>query len=267
MENHFQKVAEAFSYKATQYDTFGEGHINLTRMRQRVYAQVERFIKPGDHILELNAGTGIDAVHFSRLGYRVHAIDISPGMLAAIADKATGLGQQDLLTVQNCSFTNLRSVQKGPFQYVFSDFGGLNCIPDLSEVAAQIPTVLVPGGRLTWVIMPPFCPWDIALVFKGEFRNAFRRFSKAGTIANVEGVHFRVHYFSPEQVLRSLGSHFHLLSLEGLSVLTPTADRKNFALMHPRLFDWLSRIDDAVSPIFPFNHWGDFFILTAEYRP
>lgn len=267
MDTHSRRVAEAFSYKATQYDTFGQGHINLTRMRRRVYEHVERFLRPGDRILELNAGTGTDAVHFASQGFSVHAIDISPGMIQAIAEKQERFNLQGRLTFQNCSFSDLSTIKGQPFQYIFSNFGGLNCVDDLAPVAAQITNVLCPGGRLTWVVMPPFSPWDIALALKGEFKRAFRRWSPGGTLANVEGVHFKVCYFTPRQALNALGSDFHFLRLEGLSVFAPPADRKHFALRFPHLYSMLVRLDDALTPHAPFNRWGDFFILTVEYNP
>ena len=40
---------------------------------------------------------------------------------------------------------------------------------------------------------------------------------------------------------------------------------KTFAVNHPRLFGQLVRLDDALAPRWPFNGWGDFFILTMEF--
>src|SRR5512138_850345 len=107
MDNHFQQVAEGFSRKAAEYDSFGPAEVNIERMRRKVYAHVESFLRPGDDLLEINAGTGIDAAHFALCGHRVHAVDIAPGMVAAIAEKTTRYGLQDRLTYCTCSFTEL----------------------------------------------------------------------------------------------------------------------------------------------------------------
>ncbi len=267
MDKHFSNVAAGFSRKALLYDAFGEGHPNLTRMRQRVYSHTLRYLRPGDRVLELNAGTGLDAVFFARRGFSVHATDLSPGMVAAIADKTRRYATGGRLTYQQCSFTQLGEVSQGPFQYLYSNFGGLNCISDLTAVTRQIPEVLVPGGRLTWVIMPPFCPWEVVSMLLSEPRKAFRRFRPSGTRAHVAGATFEVHYFIPGQVLRALGPDFRLLRLEGLSIFTPPADHKTFAIRHPRLYAALAWLDDRSSLLPPFRTWGDFFILTAEYDP
>ena len=267
LEDHFSRVAEAFSRKSEEYDLFGSDHPNLIRLRHKVYQHTLQFLRPGDHILEINSGTGLDAVYFASLGYPIHAIDIASGMLAHLQEKIDHYKLADQVTVENCSFTLLDRVSGGPYSYIFSNFGGLNCIEDLHEVTQKLPAVLSPGGKITWVIMPKVCLWELALIFKGEFKRAFRRMRPQGTLANVEGVHFMTWYFNPPQVVQALGPNFQVLRLEGLSVFTPPADRKNFARRYPRLFHILAGLDDALSPMAPFNRWGDFYILTAQYNP
>jgi ubiquinone/menaquinone biosynthesis C-methylase UbiE len=262
--DHLERVAEAFSRKAAEYDAFGDDHVHLARLRRKVYAHVLRFVQPADRILELNAGTGIDAAFFAGQGFTVHAIDIAPGMLDHLAGKIEQQHLHDRLTYQALSFTELDRVEGGPYQYVFSDFGGLNCVPDLRAVTQHLSKALAPGGRLTLVIMPPICPWEMALLLKGKFRIATRRVRRGGTLAHVEGVRFMTYYFTPRQVLTALGPGFRLLSLEGLSVFTPPADRRDFPARFPRLYRALAKIDDTLSLHAPFNHWGDFFILTAQ---
>ncbi len=262
--DHFDRVAEGFSRKAEAYDAFGDDHLNLARLRRKVYDHVLRFVQPTDRILELNAGTGIDATFFARQGYTVHAVDIAPGMLEHLAAKIEPQHLHDRLTYQPLSFTELDRVAGAPYHYLFSNFGGLNCIPDLSLVTRHLPQVLVPGGTLTWVIMPPICPWEIALLLKGKYQIATRRLQRGGTLAHVEGARFMTYYFTPQQVLKALGPNFRLLKLEGLSVFTPPADRMDFPRRFPRFYRALVKIDDALSPHAPFNHWGDFFILTAQ---
>ena len=58
----FSTIAEAFSRTAAKYDAFAEDHPHLTRMRGKVYDHISRVLPPPARILELNAGTGTDAV-------------------------------------------------------------------------------------------------------------------------------------------------------------------------------------------------------------
>jgi ubiquinone/menaquinone biosynthesis C-methylase UbiE len=267
MENKFDIVAEAFSRTAEKYDAFANDHPNQSRMRNKVYAHFQSFVPAGSRILELNCGTGTDAVELARRGYNIHATDIAPGMLERLQNKIIDLNLSGKITYQQCSFTNLNQVQGAPFDAVYSDFGGLNCIPDLSPVIAQLPNILRPGGLVTWVLMPPVCLWELAEIFRGHPRLAFRRFAHNGTRAHLEGLNFTVYYFTPKKALKWFGNQFDCLSIEGLSVITPTAESKNFAKRYPRLYQSLSWLDDRVAFRSPWRGWGDFFIITMRYQP
>ncbi len=263
MDKQFEAVSAAFSRKAGVYDAFGEGHQNLTRMRRKVYDHIGGLVLPGGYLLELNAGTGLDAAEMARRGYWVHATDLSPEMVAQIERKIEAGGLHGRLAAQQCSFTDLEQVTAGPFDAIYSNSGGLNCIDDLTAVTRQLPRLLKPGGIVTWVIMPRICPWELALTFK-DWRVGTRRLRPGGVLAHVEGVRFQTWYFTARQARRAFGPGFRQVKLEGLSVITPTADNKTFAANHPRLYRQLARGDDWLSRRRPFNGWGDFFILSMQ---
>lgn len=267
MQNNSETIAEAFSRTAEKYDSFAEDHPNQTRMRNKVYAHVERCIPRGSRILELNCGTGTDAVELARRGYKVHATDIASGMLERLQDKVAKLDLANQISFQQCSFLELDKVETAPFDAIFSDLGGLNCVPDLTPIIRQLPKVLRPNGLVTWVLMPPVCLWEMAEIFRGHPRLAFRRLAKNGTRAHLEGLHFTVWYFKPEKVLQWFGDDYECLAMEGLSVITPTAESKNFARRYSGLYRTLSWLDDRLSARPPWRGWGDFFIITMRYQP
>lgn len=259
-------IADAFSETAPKYDAFADDHPHLTRMRAKVYAHFERFVEPGAKVLELNAGTGTDAVALAQRGYRVHATDIASGMLDRLADKVTRLGLEDQVSVQACSFLDLAEVTGCPYDAVFSDLGGLNCTADLRPVVSGLNEVLRPGGVAVWVVMPPICLWELAYALTGQFRFAFRRLSRDGTRAHLEGRHFDVYYYSPGRVVAAFGAGYELLAIEGLSVITPTAESKNLAKRHRTLYRGLAWLDDRIAPHAPASGWGDFFVVTMRRR-
>src|SRR5512143_1317786 len=129
-----ETIAEAFSRTAAKYDALTDDNPHLTRLRNKVYAHVGRHVAQGSRILELNAGTGIDAVALAQQGYILHATDISPVMRASARNKVEQLGLQGQISVQNCSYERLDQVEAAPYDAILSNFGGLNCIPDLSVV-------------------------------------------------------------------------------------------------------------------------------------
>jgi ubiquinone/menaquinone biosynthesis C-methylase UbiE len=257
-------VAEAFSATAAAYDAFADTHPHLARIRGRVYDIVARHVAPGASLLELNAGTGTDAVALARRGYRVHATDIAEGMLQRARDKVGAAALQGEVTVQECSFLDLDGLSGGPYDAVLSNLGGLNCTADLAPVANGLRRVLAPGGIAVLVVMPRICLWELALLATGQLRLATRRLRRGGTIAHLEGRHFPVHYFTPRQVVRTFASGFEPVAVEGLSVVTPTLESKNLAIRHRRVYAALAWLDDRLSPHRPFSAWGDFAVVVLR---
>lgn len=232
----------------------------------QVHRHVQQYLKPQSRILDLNAGTGLDAVHFASAGHHVHAIDISNGMVAQIQNKITRNQLDGRLTCQLLSFEDLDKVDGKNFDYVFSNFGGLNCIKDLHRVARHLSSVLIPGGYVTWVIMPPICLWELLWIFKGSWKKAFRRFQKDGTLAHLEGEYFKTYYHSLKDIRASLGPSFKLIRAEGLAALSPPPHRGDFPFKHPRVYKLMRKVDRFAGKRLPFNRWADHLILTFRYR-
>ncbi len=260
----FQTVAEAYDRNADKYDDFIENNDNLARMRQRVYDFVAARVPAGGRILDLACGTGTDAVWFAQHGYSVHGVDISGEMLTRAEKKARELGLQDKLSFEQLSYTDLKNTKAGPFDLTFSNFGGLNCVSDLAMVAENVRPLLRQNTRVIWALMPPFCLWEAALVLRGRFKLAARRFSGESTV-HKEGLVYPVYYYTPRQVAQAWGADFKLDSVEALSVMTPPATSKDFSVDYPRAFSMLRKLDDALAPRWPFKYWGDFSIVSLKH--
>ena len=262
----FEAVNRAFSKQSHHYDLEDRANPVLSDMRQQVYAHVSRFLKPGDSMLELNAGTGIDALHFALSGHSVHATDLSDGMIQEIRKKVAASSLGDKFTCQQLSYDQLHHLNGKQFDYVFSNFGGLNCIQDLGKVTQYLPGILKPGAYITWVIMPPVCPWELLGVFKGRIGKAFRRFRKAGVMAHLEGEYFKTYYHSLSSMKEAFGKPFTFIAAEGLAAFTPQPHRGDFPGKHPVLYKTLKNIDRVVTPHFPFNRWADHIMVTFQFK-
>ena len=261
MEN---PVAAAFTKQSGRYDQDDIDNPVLRAWRQQVYRHVERYVKPGSSILELNAGTGIDALYFAKRGHRVHATDISEGMIEQIRKKIADHNTGNNLTFQQCSFEHLDRIDQGPFNYVFSNLGGLNCTENLVRVTRNLPQLLHQGAIVTWVVMPPIAPWEILSLFNGN-RDAFRRLKRYGTAAQVEGITFRTWYHSVTAIRKALGPAFKKLRSESLGLISPPPS-SGIPGTYPRLDRFLSGIDFVLHNKFPFNRWGDHVIVSFRYE-
>jgi ubiquinone/menaquinone biosynthesis C-methylase UbiE len=260
------EAARGFSAKAAEYDALAESHPVVIWMRERIRALVEAQLSPPGAVLEINAGSGIDAAYFAAKGYRVHATDIAPGMLAGIADKASRPEAEGRLSYEELSFTELGNVTGGPYDLVFSNLGGLNCTDDLDAVKHGLDRVLRPGGAIVWVIMPPVCPWELAQALRGHMHTAFRRLRRGGTPANVEGAQVPVWYHTPGRVKRALGPDYRVVGLRSFCLFCPPSFFHGFVQRHPGLVRHLMRLDDRLGGAWPFNRCGDFYALVAQRR-
>jgi ubiquinone/menaquinone biosynthesis C-methylase UbiE len=264
LADQFAAVDRAFSKQSLHYDEEDRTNHILVDMREQVYAHVNNYLKPRSSILELNAGTGIDAVHFASLGHRVHATDLSSGMIKQIRDKMQRSILQGRLTCQQLSYDQLQQVTGEKFDYVFSNFGGLNCIQDLSSVTRYLTKLLNPGAFATFVIMPPVSFWELAWILKGNPKQAFRRLKKNGVKAHLEGEFFATYYHSLGKIKSAFGPDFRLIRSEGLCALSPPPSPKEFASRYPRLYKLLRIMDSLVRSVPPFNRCADHLIVTFK---
>lgn len=260
-------VNRAFSKQSAYYDDADKANPILTDMRTQVYHHVSAFIRPRCHILEINAGTGIDALHFARSGHTVLATDVSDGMVEQITRKIRINHLDERLSCLQLSYDELDRLSGHRFDYVFSNFGGLNCIKDLSRVTRHLPGILNPGACLTWVIMPPVCLWELAGLLKGRGSKALRRFHENGTLSHLDGYYFMTHYHSFAEIRSALGRNFKLKKKEGLGAVSPPPHRGEFPRLYPTLYKYLRRADGLLRHHFPFNRWADHIITTFEYDP
>jgi len=261
-----EHLAEAaFTRQSSVFDDIYADNTIVHYKRTRVRAVADGLLPPAAHILELNAGTGEDSVYFAGNGHSVHATDISTGMLYELTKKVSAANLASAVTTEQCSFTRLNDLShKGPYDMIFSNFAGLNCTNDLPSVLGSFDELLKSGGIALLVVLPRFCLWETAMLFKGKFRTAFRRFSgKKGAPAHVEGVDFRCWYYDPSTIIRGLPS-FQLLSLEGLCAIVPPSYIEHFAEKHPGVYRGLTQIEDSLKEKWPWRSIGDYYIIALR---
>lgn len=263
-----QAAEKAFSKQSAIFDQLYSSNIIIQYKRQRVRDHVRQFLKTNSRILELNAGTGDDAIWFAEQGHTVHATDISKGMQGKLVEKVKQANLATRISTEICSFTELvRLQQKGPYDLIFSNFAGLNCTGELGQVLRSFSSLLNPGGIVTLVILPKFCLWETMMLAKGEFKTAFRRFfSRNGVTANVEGEQFTCWYYNPSFVIRNMKDEFELLSVEGLCTMVPPSYLENFPNKRPVLFKWLKGKEDKWKSKWPWRNIGDYYIISFRRK-
>jgi SAM-dependent methyltransferase len=108
--------ATAFDRMAASYDASFTGSAIGTLMRQAAWRRLDACFAPGSHVLELNCGTGEDALYLARRGVRVTAIDASAGMLERAGDKIARAGLGDRVDLRHQTIEQLTRQPRQPRQ-------------------------------------------------------------------------------------------------------------------------------------------------------
>jgi ubiquinone/menaquinone biosynthesis C-methylase UbiE len=162
-----------FDAIAPQYHRLWSGTDAGKRQRVEVWRELGRLFRAGDVILDLGCGTGDDAVHLRVLGVRVVGIDSSRQMVRIARDR--GVDARHLL-IEDIS------ALEGPFDGAISNFGALNCVPDLAAVARELGRLVRPEGPIALCFMTRVSLRETAAcLLKLQFRKAVRRWSGRAT--------------------------------------------------------------------------------------
>lgn len=262
------QAAEAFNKQSSLFDKLYSDNTIIQYKRERVRSHIKEYLPPNSNILELNAGTGEDAIYFAQLGHKIHATDISQGMQKILVEKVQQHGLSNKISNELCSYTSLENLKnKGPYDLIFSNFAGLNCTAELSKVLNSLFPLLNPGGMVTLVILPKFCLWETLLVFKGKVKTAFRRFfSSKGALAHIETVYFTCWYYNSSYIHRLLKDSFDLLSIEGLCTIVPPSYIEGFPEKYPRTYQFLKDQENKLKNKWPWKYIGDYYIISFRKK-
>jgi ubiquinone/menaquinone biosynthesis C-methylase UbiE len=161
-----------FDAKASTYDSeFSQSFVGSVQ-RKMIHDFVGALLKGKKDldILELNCGTGEDALFLSQFG-NLTISDVSGSMLEVARKKNPGI---------NAMLINLNQPLPTDKKYdlIFSNFGGFNCISKerLMKLDTELHQILNPNGRLIIVFMSKWSLVEfIYFSLRLNFKKAFRR--------------------------------------------------------------------------------------------
>lgn len=269
----------AFDAVAPTYDSaFSETAVGrLLRARVRDLATRETAGSRPATALELNCGTGEDALWLARQGWQVLATDISPKMVAATNARAISAGLGERIRAEVCATEEIARLHPAPgpspdgrgvvapfgaaraetplpsgegsgVGWVFSNFGGLNCLSPgaLQKLATDLQLFMPSGGIFTGVVMSRFCWWEtLYFLLKGKPREAFRRLGKGPVDAPLdEKTTVPAWYYSPAEFRRFMAlKKFRIVNVQPAGFWLPPSYLNPFFEKHPRLLQFLNFLE------------------------
>jgi SAM-dependent methyltransferase len=264
--------ADPSRFAQTYWDTAAETYvqdfsgtgIGETR-RYAVWRRFAQIFCPGQKLLELNCGTGIDAVHLAGKGIHLVACDISSRMIEIARQLAASTNTSELIDFKVLPNEEIGSlVGEDVFDGAFSNFCGLNCVEDLEAVARDLTRLVRPGGPILLCMIGRFVPWEIAwFMAHGEPGKALRRLRRKD-FRSCDPGSVRIQRPSVREMTRIMSPGFRLKRWSGVGIAVPPTYTENRMRHFPRLVRRLAAIDRLISDLPFFRRMADCVLLEFE---
>lgn len=249
---HEQPAPAPFDKIAQDYDrSFSDTAVGWAQ-RQRVWYFLSRFFQKNkiQNVLECNCGSGIDALWLAGQGMQVLATDISSHMVGITAEKAKKSGLGTRLKTAVAAMQNLHThedvLASAPFDLLFSDFGGLNCLSpqEIRLWGQRMEPLLQQGGYLALVVMSRFACWEtLYFLCKGKPGEAFRRRSRAAVMARLDTNTFvPTWYYGPKE-LSNLLPGYTIQECRPIGFWLPPSYLDPFFVKRPAWLRWLKWLE------------------------
>jgi ubiquinone/menaquinone biosynthesis C-methylase UbiE len=262
-----QKVYVPFDAIAARYDeTFSSSKIGQAQ-RASVWSGLAKTFRSGDRVLEIGCGTGIDACFLAERGVRVLACDSSSQMITAATRRIRENGQQKFVQPLLLRAEEIATLSADElFDGAFSNFGALNCVEDLRQLARDLAKLLRPGATALLCSMGPYCLWEIIwYLAQGNGSKAFRRLNREGVTARIaDGAFVRVHYPPVRLLARTFAPEFRLKSFKGIGVAVPPSYIERWVARFPRTFGFCLRAESVLGGCPGIRAFADHILLRFE---
>jgi len=256
-----------FDHVATTYDQ-SFTHSQIGKLQRASVMEYIDGILPTDkslRILELNCGTGEDAIHFANKGHHVTATDLSEDMVMVANQKVAENGLGNLVEIFAMDMRNISKVNlKGGFDLVFSNFGGLNClnVQELKNLSNDLSPLMNSGGRLVAVVMPKSCLWEnFYFTAKLEWGKVFRRNTNKMLPVNVGTHDIPTWYFSPSGIEHILGANFEKIAQKPIGFTVPPSYMEPFFAKRKKTLKMLGNMEHSLNRIPGLASFSDHFLI------
>jgi ubiquinone/menaquinone biosynthesis C-methylase UbiE len=265
---HLRDTQEAFDSVAADYDGPRGNNSLIQDMRDEMWRWLDRTFARGGRLIDLGCGTGLDAVRMARLGHRITATDWSPRMIARTAERATEESVADRVEAVAVGAHELQRLEgEGSFDGAYSNLGPLNCVPDLADVSSACARLLKPGGALVFTVIGRVCPWEVVhYALRRRWSRLRLRFARNAVPVGMNKHTIWTRYYTPREFYRAFARDFTLQHYRGLCVFAPPPYLTWVRDKHPRVYEWLWRIDRRTAGWPLLRSIGDHFLIVMTKR-
>ena len=251
----FDRIAREYDQRFT-YSVIGRAQRNV------VWRAVERTVRRDDRVLDMNCGTGEDALYLSTLGTHVVGFDASAEMVNVARSKVPSDSRN--IDFFHGNIERVDSIIEDRFDLILSNFSGMNCVANLADIAHKLDSLTRSSGTLLLCVSTRACLWEtLFYLSRGDLRRAIRRWS--GFSVPTVGINaVPVWYPTVREITESMRPYFSLKSVQAVGLTVPPSYIEPWARKHPLILSCMERFDRTVSQLPFLRALGDHVLL--EFR-
>ena len=252
---------------AAAYDQAVDASPPGRRVRERLHAHLDGRFRPGDRVLDLNCGTGTDAIRMASRGVQVIGTDISAGMLAVADEKIRSAHLESSIRLVLLDTDAISSIEGRAFDGIVSAFNGLNHLQSLDRLASAAADLLRPGGHLICTLLNRVCLWEILYeTLRLRPARMWKRITTRERTILGEAQPYAIRLYFPMQFARRFAAHFNVSAIEGFGILLPPAGLSPIERRSPATFKRLEYLEQKVARSFPWYDLCDQYLIDLVKR-
>jgi len=262
---NYHSAGRAFDSLANDYDELFTCSVIGRAQRDAVWQALLNTFRLGERILEINCGTGEDALFLARHGMTVFACDASERMVAIAKHRQEMEAPGSTVQFAFLPTEQLSELSEfSRFDGAFSNFSGLNCVADLRKAAHDLYRLVRPGGSLLLCLSTRYSLWESSwFLAHGKIDKAFRRWKRTAK-AQLGGISIDIHYPTIRELRRTFDTGLRLVSITGIGITVPPSYLEPWAAEHPQIVQRMSQVDRMICNWPIVRAVGDHVLLRFE---
>lgn len=257
----------SFNIYAEDYDNHFTNSLVGKAQRDAVHCYLETKVSLKGDVLEMNCGTGEDALFFLKSCNSIVCTDISEGMISVAANKISEF--RNSKAIVSC-IQEIAEIVQGKYDLLFSNFGGLNCLNKKEfECFAESSERLTKekSSDLVFVIMGTKCWWEaFYFLMKGRKKDAFRRLDKSGAVADLGNATQLTFYYSPKEIRTMFSANYEVVTTRPIGFFVPPSYLNPFVERHKILFSIFRKLDKVISGFGFLSNYSDHYLIHLKRK-
>ncbi|CUT02459.1 class I SAM-dependent methyltransferase [Candidatus Kryptobacter tengchongensis] len=220
---------------------------------------LKTYFRPGQTLIEIGCGTGIEAKEMIKHGCKVVLTDVSFEMLKVAKTKVGSNAQVINLPAEYIDSFKIK------FDGAYSSFGVINCMTNVSSFFQKLHSILKPGSLFIASFINRWYWGDFLFFLFGITNYLKKRLNGWGHIT-LNGKEYDViaRFYSLNDIKRFSKSYFVIKKVYALPFLLPPAYLKPQERLPEKLFKLLQKLENLINYRFPFNYLGERIIVIFE---